>query len=298
MLEASFGSGREAWGRIAVKAVRGFQALRSYHLSVDLGLTFLSSPPGADAEWSGPLALSAEAWAGAGGSGATQYLGVLTFREPLYVLPPGWQSGFSAHVEAKTPLTLKQLEAIEDLRNGGDLAFRVDVHAVPLATAESSPFPAQVVKEVSQSEWVKLLDQLGYQKTLLLEIPMPDPSEFPKLARVVNYLSQARASVIRGGAGHREAVALCRDALESLRAVLDDSAAAGAAWQRRSEEMEELDKAGRLLLVRRALWRLTSGAKHPIADWNRHEAISVLAMVSAVVRITTSEVGTLGPQAG
>jgi hypothetical protein len=297
MPEAWFGGGREAWGRIAVKAVKGFQALRLYHLVIDLELTFLSPPPGAEAGWNGPLALSAEGWAGEGGGVGSTYLGTLNFREPLYILPPSWQRGFPAHLEARTPLPGQQVEAIEDLRKGGDLALRVDVHSVPLATAESGPYPAQIVHQVSQSEWVKVLDQFGYQETLLLEIPIPNPSEFPRMARVLDHLSQARGAIVRGGVGYREAVGLCRDALESLREALGDSAAEGTAWGKRSQDMEEMDKGERLLLVRRALWRLTSGARHPIAQWDRKEAVSVLAMVSAVVRIAAHQLGTLAPEA-
>lgn len=289
MTEGWLGGGREAWGRVRVQAVRGVPGLGLNHLVIDLELTFFSQPPRADEGWNGPLALAGEGWAGKGGNRGSHYLGTLDFQEPLFILPPGWQSGFPAHLEAKVPLSRQQIEALEELRMGGDLALRVDLRSVPLATAETFPQQVQFVHEISQSDWIRVLDQLGYQKSLLLEVPMADPSEFPEMARALEHLSEAQAAIVRGGAGYREAVGLCRDTLESLREALSDSLAEDAAWQKRSREMEEMDKAERLLLVRRALWRLTSGARHPPFQWDRGEALAVLAMVAAVVRLAAAQ---------
>lgn len=82
---------------------------------------------------------------------------------------------------------------------------------------------------------------------------------------------------------------LCRDVLESLRDALQDSGAETEAWGKRAAESDEMSKTERILLVRRALWRLTSSARHPLFQWQRQEAASILAMVAGVVRITASD---------
>jgi hypothetical protein len=134
--EGWFGGGPGAWGRIDIQRVRGSPGLGLYNFVFDLELTFRSWPPGAEEGWHGPVALAAEGWVGEGGTTGSRYLGDLNMRGPLYILPPGWEPGFPAHLEAKTAMSGQQVEALEELRKGGNLALRVNVSAVPLATTE------------------------------------------------------------------------------------------------------------------------------------------------------------------
>jgi hypothetical protein len=67
---------------------------------------------------------------------------------------------------------------------------------------------------VNQGVWIEVLGQMGYQQTLLIEVPAPDPHAQPELAEAVALLGQAQANLQRGH--DRDAVGALRDVLEQL----------------------------------------------------------------------------------
>ncbi len=66
-------------------------------------------------------------------------------------------------------------------------------HARPLRFADQAKCPEFLCRlsrtndesphEVSESEWIKLLDQMNFQRILLLEVPLPDATVAPGLAK-------------------------------------------------------------------------------------------------------------------
>ena len=63
---------------------------------------------------------------------------------------------------------------------------------------------------IPQSNWGKLLDKAGYQKTIFFEIEVPDADA---LSAALNHMKDAQAAFLEGR--YADAVAGCRKALES-----------------------------------------------------------------------------------
>ena len=107
----------------------------------------------------------------------------------------------------------RRLDAIEDVRAGRDLAFQLLLTAniVVAATGPREPSRSELFYQANQATWVGVLDGMGYRRTLLLEIPMPDQDAPEQLRQAVEYLRQAQDQMLHGK--YREAVGACRDRL-------------------------------------------------------------------------------------
>src|SRR5216683_4590587 len=103
-----------------------------------------------------------------------------------------------------------RLEALENARNGGDITFNITFFpTLADPSGQLRQTTAQAAFVANQSTWAAVLQQMDYQKVMLLELPVPDAVQFPELAAAARSLAQAHLSIGRGD--HREAVGLCRD---------------------------------------------------------------------------------------
>jgi hypothetical protein len=129
---------------------------------------------------------------------------------------------------------------------------------------------------------------MGYQRTLLIEIPIPDPNQHPEFAVAVEALSQAQAHM--GFAHDRDAVGSCRDALEAVTLAVGDNDNLDADVQRvLFANSRSMSKAERLRVLRRALKLVTHPARHRdevsvTIDWSRIDAITLITMTAAFLR--------------
>lgn len=181
-------------------------------------------------------------------------------------------------------LSPRQIEAIEDMRLGEGLIF--SARLAGLARWNSG---VQRVEEdnaalhVNQGTWVEVLGELGYQKTLLLEVPVPDASSHPEMSEAVGHLACAQQAMYRGD--WREAVGSCRDVLESLSRALGDVEEVRNATVKSDPKA---DRTTRLRGVRKALKNLCHPARHADEhaariEWSRADALSVVSMVAALL---------------
>lgn len=180
------------------------------------------------------------------------------------------------------------LSAIEDLRQGGELVFTISLYGVGDLPTGIEVLRDDLTYRVNQGTWVETLGKLGYGKVMLMEIPVPDASNSPELATAVTHLANAQQAMARGH--YREAVGSCRDCLESLSVALGDNDSQDTAFQPMFDRVRELDKPGRIRLVRRATKLLTHPARHADADaaridWDRADAEGVIAVVAALVQL-------------
>jgi len=218
----------------------------------------------------------------AGGPSGQRILSALRWREPFVRTVHEGERTAEDWIDLVAELDRSRMEAVEDLRAGGDLNLAARVQL--LVQTEKELFWTRSLEEavyrVPQSEWVRILEQAGYDRRLLLEIPAPNPEEFPELARAAGLLREAQEALFRGD--YRKAVVGSRAALEALTEVLKDRGQLGwKAFER------ELDKEGRFRLARAALFHLCSLAAHEgekPTDWLREDAAAILAMVGAVLR--------------
>ena len=133
---------------------------------------------------------------------------------------------------------------------------------------------------VNQGMWVQVLEQLGYRKTLLLEVPVVGKDISPDLAAAAADLQHAQRAMERGD--YRDAVGHCRDVMENVLRALKDDDAIDFSNQR------TMDKAERLRLLRRAFRVLTHPARHRdevsvAIDWNRIDAACAISIAAALL---------------
>lgn len=207
-------------------------------------------------------------------------------------------------------LSPSELEALEASRNGSDAIFqlRVSGNITGYATSKIEPNeklqipwsenillnaePSWVFRPVRrfhdlplivpQSDWGKLLDQAGYQKTIFVEIKIPDGAA---LGAAMKHMKDAQAAFLRGSYAH--AVAECRKALES--AIPD---ADFCPWEetKNRDARENMSAKARFRLSWCAIRHITHSAHHPdgmkdefsrsMAQYVLHATYLVLSLLS------------------
>lgn len=215
-----------------------------------------------------------------------------------YIRRPGtnkpittYAHGSEHSINFEMELENRRLDAIEEIRKGGDLEFAMNVSALAYCVAKkgSECVDAELKYPVNQSMWIKMLEQMGYRKTLMIEVPIQDKHIPPELAEAAKHLQQAQELMLYGK--YRDAVGTCRDVVESLSTGLNDD------QDRLPEEIEAwfegqrtMSKEHRLRLVRRAVRVLTHPARHADKtasqiEWSSHDARAAIALVAALLQV-------------
>lgn len=184
-----------------------------------------------------------------------------------------------------------QLRYIEEVRNGGDLRFKVKILGMAIAAEDehqrSYPMDDTITFEANQKTWTDILKAIGYADYLLFEIPVPPAHSDKRLARAVNELTNAREHYLAGRYG--DAVGTCRKVLENLRSGLKHGSqqnAAVKAFRGSREERERLSVHQRQLVVREAATFLTHPALHGSEDdinFTREDAALIITVCSALL---------------
>lgn len=186
-------------------------------------------------------------------------------------------------------LDAARIEAIEKVRLGGNLTFSIDLYATAHQGDESTQLyrqPHQLV--VSQSDWISLLENIGYRKTLLLEVPVPTGESNSNFAEATKHLANAQKQMLHGH--YREAVGACRDVLESLSRSLNDDG------EPAQSDKHKRDKRDRFTATRKALHALTSAAKHADAttsliEWSLADSRAAISLAATLLQWTSEEYG-------
>jgi hypothetical protein len=209
-----------------------------------------------------------------------------TFIAPLNSLPTRSYPERSnrAYLYLTCDLDRARLQAIEGVRAGGNITFDVSLVG-RFSTGDAFSVGDSLI--INQGVWISILDQMGYQKTLLIEVPAPDPSQQPELAEAVRLLGQALGHTQRGH--DRDAVGALRDVLDQISLALGDDDNLDAEITRvLFSNSRSMTKAERLRVLRRALKLVTHPARHRdevsvLVDWSRIDALQMITMVSAFV---------------
>ena len=190
--------------------------------------------------------------------------------------------------QVQIPLTCDldraRLEAIEAARAGGHLRFDFSVE-VRFSTGDVGSFAEGL--DINQGVWVELLDQMGYRKMLLIEVPLPDATQQPGMAPVVALLAQAQGHMLRGH--DRDAVGALRDVLDRLTLALGDNDDLDPEITRvLFSNSRSMTKAERLRVLRRALKLVTHPARHQDQvtvgiDWSRIDVAQMITMTAAFI---------------
>jgi hypothetical protein len=190
-----------------------------------------------------------------------------------------------AHIELTCDLDRARIEAIEAARGGRDLALDVWFNG---RFGDGQAFSNQEPFVVNQGVWVDVLSQMGYQQTLLIEVPIPSPAAQPELAEAVRLLGEAQGHMVSGH--DRDAVGKLRDVLDQVTLAFgdDDENIDPALKSALFQNSRGMDKAERLRVVRRALKLVTHPARHRDQvtagfSWSRIDSAQMIAMVAAFI---------------
>jgi len=184
-------------------------------------------------------------------------------------------------------LTRAAIEAIENMRMGRDLTFTIAFQGIAMGPSGLRQVNSQQDHVVNKGTWVEVLTQLDYKKLMLIEVPIPDPVQSPKLSKALVHLAEAQSAIIDGR--YRDAVGRCRDVLESLSVALEDQDEKDPDVQALFENTRAMDKERRYRVVRRAMKVLSNPAHHADATadqsgWDRLDALSVVTIAAALLR--------------
>lgn len=182
----------------------------------------------------------------------------------------------------------RQISTIESVREGG---FKLDIQIEITADAGAEHGSAHISgHDISRETWIRVLEQIQYQRTLLLELPTPNPQSAPQLSKAVSYFVNSQRRFLEGE--NRSAVEELRQCLAAVADQdpnLDDDSAVVIADMKTARlggaQFEE-----RFELIRRALKLTTDLAAHPeVAETGPSEARACIAMVAGLLQWFTAK---------
>ena len=178
-----------------------------------------------------------------------------------------------------------QMERIEDLRNGADLEFTIQLSGI--ADGGSGPHTSHdwVHYRADQSIWIKVLKEMKYQEFLLFEIPIPPENASNELKQAVRYLTQAKEYLLKGY--YDKTVGECRLVLESVTKGLKEEHDFQTAINSYCNARKEMTKDQRFLFLHEAARHVCHPPHHPgesrEVSYGRVDATCVLGITAAVV---------------
>jgi hypothetical protein len=269
-----------------LKSIHGSPGLGFYRLLIRVDYTTHSKKPGEEVTVTnigGELKVS-------GKDRNERFLGYVQ-RQGVNTSLVTYDHTATGQLQFEIELDTRRTAAIEDIRHGGDLNFTLNLYGIARGVSDDRQHNvnASLRYRANQSTWVEVLDQMGYRKTMLLEIPILEEKVSPLFPEAAEHLKTAQTHLLKGH--FRDAVGSCRDVMESLSTALSDDKHQPPetikAW---FKDMQNMGKEERLRLVRRALRVLTNPARH--ADevsasigWNPEDARAVIVMAATLLQM-------------
>ncbi len=183
---------------------------------------------------------------------------------------------FSLTIDVTTP----QIEALERLRSHGNLMLIFNLQY----TRNMPGYPpslsgVQMQHTIAQSDWIALLNEMGYQDTILIELPSRRNGKEIIPQTCIGHLQRARNLYLIGE--YDSSVIECRRAMECIENHFPYT-------ETTKKKRSDLDKTERLDILRKSLIKLMHPAAHadPVSSkisWNRIDAHSILAMTASLV---------------
>lgn len=201
------------------------------------------------------------------------------------------------HLALFVDLAPEQVEALEEIRGGqGGLEFTLAINAVTERRGNRTEADDALTFAVNQSDWLKVLEQIGYGRFFLFEIPFPAAA-----SEDTDYGTQLRKAHEHARLGqYDEAVSDCRAALacyskaKDISSTITQSEHAFCGKKNETQTNAEAPrnamlKEARFLFLYRAAKHLTDTPSHPEGKppqpFTRSQAISVLAVVAALLSV-------------
>lgn len=189
---------------------------------------------------------------------------------------------------------------IEDFRKGEDLNFRLNL-SCELSTRFSDDRQDINISQterfdrpVNKSEWINILENIGYGKYFLLEVPIPDGIESKIPNNIHSELKSAQSHFMKGH--YDVTVSKCRKVLELLTKLLSDSSSLDKTMNLFLDKAlrPEMNKEERFYMIRKAIVHYAHLAHHSekdgnITQFNRIEAQQILSMTISTLSYFISE---------
>ena len=176
-------------------------------------------------------------------------------------------------------LTGQQLETIEARRGDGDLALKIGLRASTRTTGEET---VQTLSDesltVPREEWLKALENSGYRKTLLFELPVAHMDDHADtLVHRAQYLIDTGL--------YKEAVIQCRHIIEHVEELRGDKQASMNANKDSQDRVKRMDMSveARMLSMREYVKNICQLGGHGHEQFTRSQARAVLAMTLALL---------------
>lgn len=188
----------------------------------------------------------------------------------------------SAQVTLAADLTAQTLERIAEIRDAGDLQLQVTLYALNVSPRYGViPRSQQETITIPHSVWVTHLNTLGFQKVILVEIPIPHNDPASRWAKVTALLARAHELLLEGNP--REAIGKSREMLDALQLEMGDP--------RKYSDLHDQNRnrSSRLSDLRIALRELSHHAHHIDAvsatfPEARRNAQSMIGLIAALLR--------------
>lgn len=176
------------------------------------------------------------------------------------------------------------MEVLERVRNGAGVTLQLKLQAELRRDAEVLVDAADLSATFSVSDWLVALEQCGYGRSILFEVPVP--SHFEEEVPWAKVLESARANLYKGH--YAQCVAECRLVLESLTKELGQEDTFKTAKAQQKTDRTKLSVDQRELVLRQAAVDYASLAHHvdagvPAEVYDRRSAQMLLAIVAALV---------------
>lgn len=259
------------------RGVHGFQAAGAYLLRLSVGFAVTNWPQ----DESKPTVLLTAASVQVEQGGQALLLGHAIPETPV----PFKVGAYSQPTAILYELLLSPaaIEALEHLRGGESIQFRLKIQAHLTRGAETLATNDEVLCSVPQSDWIAVLEQMGYRKTLLLELPIPQGDEGSVPQR---HLETARGHILRGH--YEDAVASCRKALEGWTTLRGEGEGVKKARDTKRSASRSLTLYERELLVRDAATNFADLAHHAdevanAESYSREDAAMMVAIAAAIL---------------
>jgi len=277
------------FAELELKSIHGSPGLGFYRLIIRVGYTMHSKPSGQEVTVTNI----------GGADTSVPFLGYVRREAPESPLMT-YEHTNKGNFQFEIELDARRIEAIEHIRLGGDLNFTLNIYGIAFSASDgrSHTVTASLQYRANQSTWIEVLDQMGYRRTMLLEIPILDEKVSPRFPEAAEHLRTAQTHLLRGNfreGNFRDSVGACRDVMESLsKALSDDQYQLDEVVKSWFKATRSMGKEERLRLIRRAVTVLTHPARHAdevsaSIEWGPMDARAVIVMAATLLQLAAGE---------
>ena len=204
-------------------------------------------------------------------------------------------------MQYRLPVSLAQMLALEELRQGQELVFHIDMRGNSYASRGIRTFAHTMMLRVTASDWIRVLKEAQVAEVLLVGVQLPVHAGDGRFKSAIDLVRRANDQLTLGH--YSSAVAECRLALESLwrTASLTDRAREARKQLVNMNGQLGLSKLGRELALGEALRIFCHSAHHVRGDampeeFGRLDAALAVGTTAALVSSLVAAPSRLYPE--